>query len=55
MPGYASNAHMIEPGEKTKMKYWNLMGDGAFRFGVGIEDADDIIEALARALDSLRS
>ena len=35
------------------MKYWNLMGDGVFRFSVGIEDADDLIADLAQALDSL--
>jgi cystathionine beta-lyase/cystathionine gamma-synthase len=44
---------MVELSEKKKMKYWSLMGDGVFRFSVGIESPDDIIEDLARALDSL--
>jgi cystathionine beta-lyase/cystathionine gamma-synthase len=29
------------------------MGDGLFRFSVGIEDPDDLIEDLAQALDSM--
>ncbi len=44
---------MVELPEQKKMKYWNLMGDGVFRFSVGIEDADDLIADLAQALDSL--
>jgi hypothetical protein len=44
---------MVELSEKKKMKYWSLMGDGVFRFSVGIENPADIIEDLARALDSL--
>ena len=39
--------------EERKMKYWNLMGDGVFRFSVGIEDAEDLIADLAQALDSI--
>jgi cystathionine beta-lyase/cystathionine gamma-synthase len=31
------------------------MGDGVFRFSVGIEDADDLIADLAQALDSVGS
>jgi cystathionine beta-lyase/cystathionine gamma-synthase len=46
---------MVELSEEKKMKYWSLMGDGVFRFSVGIENPDDIIEDLARALDSLGS
>jgi methionine-gamma-lyase len=46
---------MVELSEKKKMKYWSLMGDGVFRFSVGIEHPDDIIEDLAQALDSLGS
>jgi cystathionine beta-lyase/cystathionine gamma-synthase len=44
---------MVELPEPKKLKYWNLMGDGVFRFSVGIEDADDLIADLAQALDSL--
>ena len=44
---------MVELPEQRKMKYWNLMGDGVFRFSVGIEDADDLIADLAQALDSI--
>jgi cystathionine gamma-synthase/methionine-gamma-lyase len=46
---------MVELSEEKKMKYWSLMGDGVFRFSVGIENPGDIIEDLARALDSLPS
>jgi cystathionine beta-lyase/cystathionine gamma-synthase len=46
---------MVELSEQKQMKYWNLMGDGVFRFSVGIEHPDDIIEDLAQALDSLPS
>jgi cystathionine beta-lyase/cystathionine gamma-synthase len=45
---------MVELDEQKKMKYWSVMGDGVFRFSVGIENLDDIIEDLARALDSFR-
>ena len=39
--------------EKTqKQKYLDIMGDGVFRFSVGIEDADDILEDLSQALPS---
>ena len=44
---------MVELPEQRKMKYWNLMGDGVFRFSVGIEDADDLIADLAQALASI--
>jgi cystathionine gamma-synthase/methionine-gamma-lyase len=43
---------MVELSEEKKMKYWGLMGDGVFRFSVGIENPADIIEDLAQALDS---
>jgi cystathionine beta-lyase/cystathionine gamma-synthase len=46
---------MVELDEEKKMKYCSVMGDGVFRFSVGIENLDDIIDDLARALDSLRS
>jgi cystathionine beta-lyase/cystathionine gamma-synthase len=45
---------MVELGEERKMKYWDLMGDGVFRFSVGIENLDDIIEDLSQALDSFQ-
>jgi cystathionine beta-lyase/cystathionine gamma-synthase len=44
---------MVELSEEKMLKYWNLMGDGVFRFSVGIENPADLIEDLARALDSL--
>ena len=44
---------MVELSDERKLKYWDLMGDGLFRFSVGIENLDDIIEDLSRALDSL--
>ena len=44
---------MVKLSEKKEMKYWSLMGDGVFRFSVGIENQGDIIEDLSRALDSL--
>jgi cystathionine gamma-synthase/methionine-gamma-lyase len=44
---------MVELPEQKKLKYWSLMGDGVFRFSVGIEDADDLIADLAQALDSI--
>jgi len=46
---------MVKLSEKKEMKYWSLMGDGVFRFSVGIENQGDIIEDLSRALDSLGS
>jgi cystathionine gamma-synthase/methionine-gamma-lyase len=44
---------MVELPEQKQLKYWNQMGDGVFRFSVGIEDADDLIADLAQALESL--
>ena len=44
---------MVELSEEKKMKYWSQMGDGVFRFSVGIENADDIIQDLERALDAM--
>jgi len=43
---------MVELSEEKQIKYWSLMGDGVFRFSVGIENPADIIEDLTRALDS---
>lgn len=39
----------LEGEEARKYREWT--GDGAFRVSVGLEDADDLIEDLARALD----
>ncbi len=36
-----------------KEKYSRIMGAGVFRLSVGIEDADDIIEDLAQAIDAV--
>ena len=36
-----------------KEKYRRLMGEGIFRLSVGIENANDIIDDLRRALDKL--
>jgi cystathionine beta-lyase/cystathionine gamma-synthase len=44
---------MVVFDDQQKDKYSTLMGDGVFRFSVGIEDCDDLIEDLARALDSI--
>jgi cystathionine gamma-synthase/methionine-gamma-lyase len=44
---------MVELSEEKKMKYWSQMGDGVFRFSVGIENPDDLIEDLERALDAM--
>jgi cystathionine gamma-synthase/methionine-gamma-lyase len=44
---------MVELSEKKRMKYWSQMGDGVFRFSVGIENPEDIIEDLERALGSM--
>ncbi|MBN2223269.1 MAG: aminotransferase class I/II-fold pyridoxal phosphate-dependent enzyme [Deltaproteobacteria bacterium] len=41
---------MVVMNDAQKEKYTRLMGDGIFRFSVGIEDADDIIEDLDQAL-----
>ena len=42
---------MVVFDDRQKQKYTEIMGDGVFRFSVGIEDSDDIIEDLAQALD----
>ncbi len=41
---------MVVMNDAQKEKYTRLMGDGIFRFSVGIEDSDDIIEDLRQAL-----
>jgi cystathionine beta-lyase/cystathionine gamma-synthase len=44
---------MVVFDDRQKDKYSALMGEGLFRFSVGIEDCSDLIEDLARALDSI--
>ncbi len=41
---------MVVLNEKQKQKYEKIMGDGIYRFSVGIEDADDIIADLSQAI-----
>jgi methionine-gamma-lyase len=41
---------MVVFDDSQKQKYAEIMGDGIFRFSVGIEDPDDIIEDLSQAL-----
>lgn len=41
---------MVRFNDRQKEKYSKIMGDGIFRFSVGIEDAEDIIRDLERAL-----
>jgi cystathionine beta-lyase/cystathionine gamma-synthase len=43
-------ADMVELDERRREKYRDLMGEGLFRFSVGLEDAEDIVEDLERAL-----
>jgi cystathionine beta-lyase/cystathionine gamma-synthase len=44
---------MVVFDDRQKERYSTLMGEGIFRFSVGIEHCDDLIEDLARALDSI--
>jgi methionine-gamma-lyase len=44
---------MVVMNDAQKEKYTRLMGDGIFRFSVGIEDKDDIIDDLKGALDGI--
>ncbi len=44
---------MVVFDDRQKEKYSAIMGDGVFRFSVGIEDANDIIADLSQALDAL--
>ncbi|MCP4757523.1 MAG: aminotransferase class I/II-fold pyridoxal phosphate-dependent enzyme [Proteobacteria bacterium] len=45
---------MVELNDTQKQKYTDLMGEGIYRLSVGIENADDIIEDLSQALQSMR-
>jgi methionine-gamma-lyase len=44
---------MVVFDDRQKEKYSQVMGDGVFRFSVGIEDPEDLIADLSKALDSL--
>jgi cystathionine gamma-synthase/methionine-gamma-lyase len=44
---------MVEFDDAQKEKYTKIMGEGIFRFSVGIENCDDIIHDLSRALDTI--
>jgi cystathionine beta-lyase/cystathionine gamma-synthase len=44
---------MVQIDDAQKDKYSKIMGEGIFRFSVGIEDCDDIIQDLSQALDKL--
>jgi methionine-gamma-lyase len=50
LPTFFFFEDMVEMNDAQKQKYTNLMGDGIFRFSVGIEDAGDIIADLEQAL-----
>jgi len=43
---------MVVFSDAQKEKYSRIMGDGIFRFSVGIETAEDIISDLTQALES---
>ena len=42
---------MVVLNDQQKQKYAGIMGDGIFRFSVGLENPDDIISDLAQAMD----
>ncbi|MBN1532085.1 MAG: PLP-dependent transferase [Spirochaetes bacterium] len=44
---------MVVFSEEQKRRYTEIMGEGIFRLSVGLEDADDIIDDLRRALDAV--
>jgi cystathionine beta-lyase/cystathionine gamma-synthase len=46
-------ADMVVFNDAQKEKYAELMGEGIFRFSVGIENPEDIIADLRRALDKV--
>jgi len=43
---------MVTFDERQQEKYARIMGDGVFRFSVGIEDPDDIIRDLEQAIEA---
>jgi cystathionine beta-lyase/cystathionine gamma-synthase len=44
---------MVRFDEPQKARYSEIMGEGIFRFSVGIENAEDIISDLEQALDKI--
>jgi cystathionine beta-lyase/cystathionine gamma-synthase len=44
---------MVVFSDAQKAKYRRLMGEGIFRLSAGLENADDIIDDLSRALNKL--
>jgi canavanine-gamma-lyase len=44
---------MVKLDDQQQKKYTNIMGDGIYRFSVGLESADAIIEDLSQALDKV--
>ena len=41
--------------EDQKEKYTKIMGEGIFRFSVGIENGDDVIHDLSQALEAIKA
>jgi cystathionine beta-lyase/cystathionine gamma-synthase len=48
-------ADMVVLDERQQQKYTDLMGEGVCRLSVGIEDADDIIHDLSRAMEAMEA
>ncbi len=46
---------MVQFNEAQKEKYTQIMGEGIFRFSVGIENSDDIIHDLSQALEAIKA
>ncbi len=44
---------MVGFNDAQKEKYTNIMGEGIYRLSIGIEDADDLIDDLAQALNEV--
>ena len=44
---------MVVFNEAQQEKYRRMMGEGIFRFSIGLENATDIIEDLSQALDKV--
>jgi len=44
---------MVQFDDAQKEKYTKMMGEGIFRFSVGIENCDDIIHDLSQAMDAI--
>lgn len=44
---------MVVLNDAQKQKYEAIMGEGIYRFSVGLEDADDIIDDLKQAIDAV--